>query len=198
VHLADQGQLAGPVVVGDQPISPRSSYDVVVVRGGPSATVAITDGAKIGVLEIAAGAIATTAVIPHRLTTLAAGSVDGDGLDDLIVLDGTEVLYLRNEGDGQFGAPQFAVDLSGNPERIVLGSFNEDRHLDLAAALVNELGVAQLNVALGHGDGTFGAPQSYGLAGSGANIVVVDVLGDGRDGIMHITNGIVYEWARAR
>jgi len=90
------------------------------------------------------------------LRSVAVGDFNGDGkLDVAAVIDGTNAVSIfLGHGDGSFGAPvQYPTGpmlLSPPYHNVLVGDFNGDGKLDLAAATDN--GIV---VLLGNGDGTF-------------------------------------------
>src|SRR6202044_3482276 len=103
------------------------------------------------------------------------GDVNGDGIPDLLVTDGSVnggVYIYLGQGDGTFLLTSMIP--FGAAVNIVTGDFNHDGKLDVATA-GNQL-------ALGNGDGTFQAPTSI-LANPPAAglswIAVGDVNNDG-------------------
>ncbi|HZM00246.1 MAG TPA: VCBS repeat-containing protein [Planctomycetota bacterium] len=114
------------------------------------------------------------------------GDCNGDGLPDAVVLDQTnDHLNYFAGGVSGFGPPQ-ALGFIGSSygERLLtLADLDEDGALDLL--------VAQDPVQIwpGHGDGTFGPPQTLGAA-KGDDVQLVDIDGDGDDEIvMDESNG---------
>ena len=111
--------------------------------------------------------------------SVAVRDLNGDGKLDLAVanLGSSIVSVLLGNGDGTF---QPANNLSGifGGSSVAVGDFNKDGNPDLAVVTI--IGVA---VYLGKGDGTFGAPVSYGTENgtrTGPGILAVgDVNGDG-------------------
>jgi hypothetical protein len=84
---------------------------------------------------------------------LAVGDVNGDGHPDIVVV-GSNVSVLLNNGDGTFGHA-IITQLHGTLSQlsgIALGDVNGDGHLDIVTAS------AGIGVLLGNGDGTFRLP----------------------------------------
>lgn len=133
--------------------------------------------------------------------SVVAGDLNGDGKLDLIVVTqgasdlsllqnqmGTpEIDVLLGRGDGTFvaGVP---ILMTESPQFVAIADVDGDGKPDLAVAVQNftngpGLGDNSLDVMLGHGDGTFGAPISFnGYVGSGApfeNVVPCDFNRDG-------------------
>ena len=130
-------------------------------------------------------------------TSLAAGDFNGDGHLDLAAIvgggsysydtgnyDQSFLLVMIGNGDGTF-QPAQSFDAGYHPTSLVVGDFNGDGHLDLAAANNNTFGVAPIRsdlgitVLLGNGDGTFRPPTLLAPATLPAFLIVADVIGDG-------------------
>jgi len=117
-----------------------------------------------------------------RLMAMAMGDFNGDGVEDLVVVnrgpeplydDGSVVVFLGN-GDGSF--QEGRSFLTGpNPQRIAVGDFNADGAQDLALANGDFVSVS---VFLGNGDGTFQSGPRVAV-GEGAGVSVGDFNGDG-------------------
>jgi hypothetical protein len=115
-------------------------------------------------------------------TAIASGDFDGDNDLDLAVAnrdDGT-VSILTNDGSGGFTAGQ-TITLGDaavtRPFALAVADFDEDGNLDLAVAL---LGLDQVAVLLGGGDGTFGTAATLAVGDRPSAIAVGDF--DGANG----------------
>ena len=107
----------------------------------------------------------------------AAGDVDGDGAEDIVVADyaSGQVSVLMNQGDGRFKAP-VAYAVGDKPRSLVLGDLDGDSRLDIVVASEMNAAVTTLR---NRGDGTFLSPFAFGAA-PGHSAIVADVTGDGR------------------
>jgi hypothetical protein len=107
---------------------------------------------------------------------------NGDGALDLAmasIYSGIE-LFLGN-GDGTFHPPVPLPEVQRTTS-LIAADFNEDGHLDLAAAGTD------VQMFLGHGDGTF---EDTGLISSpGAYLVTQDFTGDGAPDLAGVQFGI--------
>jgi len=116
-------------------------------------------------------------------SSLLCADLNGDGKLDLAYISGVDrgtppfyaVIQLGN-GDGTF---QVGVSYAvGNtPTALVVGDFNGDGKLDLAAA--NELD-STISVLLGNGDGTFKPEVTFPTAAAPYSLMVGDFNGDGK------------------
>src|SRR5262249_28779645 len=119
---------------------------------------------------------------------LVAGDFDGDGDLDLAVSGGhydlnllfygTFIQIFRNQGNGRFVSGAVYTDNMYAPGSIVAGDFDQDGILDLATASGYKypVGGEYVSVRLGHGDGTFAAPQRF-VADTDGSIAAGDVDG---------------------
>lgn len=131
-----------------------------------------------------------TAFVP---TVVGVANLNGNGKPDLIVnAPGTSIvnfqlqtlfqIYVGN-GDGTFQAPTTltTADQYGLP---VIADFNKDGKLDLAWLAETSASQAELVVALGNGNGTFGTPAVTNLTGGdairSAALAGADFNGDGK------------------
>jgi FG-GAP-like repeat len=125
--------------------------------------------------------IAVGAVEPSYL---AAGDMNGDGKQDLLVVASgipSSMFVLLGNGDGTFQPPSPAITLGTYAVQPLLIDLNGDGKLDAVLQMNNS--TQNLYVALGNGDGTFQTPQIYTLPGGPAYVsgtaVVADFNGDG-------------------
>ena len=113
------------------------------------------------------------------------GDLDGPGapgFPDLVVTNsGTEDIWLlRNDGYGLFAA-NGTYPVARVPTAAALGDFDGDGALDVA---VTSFGTASkpgnmINVLVSNGDGTFRAPETYGVGRGPRSLAVADLDGDG-------------------
>lgn len=145
------------------------------------------------------GAISFT--LTETLTTgatgenIVAGDFTGDGIPDLMSGNGhasSTLSLFRGIGDGTFHAPTTVSGVSSRDD-ITAADLNDDDYLDLIVphGLVARSGSVQ--VLLGLGDGTFGAPVDYDT-GSGdwfaVGVVAGDYDGDGLLDLAVVNNGL--------
>jgi hypothetical protein len=139
------------------------------VAGGPSATVgpsgnvtfadltngntslgSATPGKAVSSLSFLRG---TTLTVPKLIGQMAIADFNGDGRQDLAVLNGEDNSYeiLLGNGDGTFQAA-LAYSVGATPGTVAVADFNEDGKLDLAILYAT---AKQVSILLGNGDGTF-------------------------------------------
>jgi hypothetical protein len=111
---------------------------------------------------------------------IAVGDFNGDGILDLAVANyfGSTVTILLGAGDGTFTATSTInlTTLSDDVRFMVVGDFNGDGILDLAAAVISD-GTAV--ILLGNGDGTFTTKSTPSVGGAASAIITGDFNGDG-------------------
>ena len=141
-------------------------------------------------------------------TGVAAGDLNGDGIPDMVVSNmcagGTfcssdyiaTVGVLLGHGDGTFNA---AVSYDSGDDRlcrpfsVAIADVNGDGHPDLVLAMSCQFAGQfvdndQVNVLLGHGDGTFAFAAKYSAAGFLAGSVATqDLNGDGHPDIVVVS-----------
>jgi hypothetical protein len=168
------GRGSASVAVAD--LNGDSKPDLVVasILGGP---LSVLLGNGDGIFQPAVG-------VGNAGFSVAVADLNGDGKPDLVVTDlglvGTVEVMLGN-GDGSF-QPAVAYDSGGAySSSVAVADVNGDGKPDLV--VTNEEGQffgGLVDVLLGHGDGTFQPPVTYGSGGGDAwSVAVVDVNGDG-------------------
>lgn len=191
--------------------APDSAVAVVNADGDPRPDLLVLDASP-GTLTTYAGdgaggftALATTALTaaftPGALR-FARGHLDGDAIDDIVLLDqGGAVHVALGTGTGGFvdvgmGDPAAAflgpdVTLRLPGVHLTLGDFDGEAGLDL---LVLDGDRATLAVCSGHGDGTFGAPVTAAFASTQPVLGVAAVtLGSGRPADVALLSGARYD-----
>ena len=128
-----------------------------------------------------------------RVYDLAAGDLDGDRRDDLVVLQdpGTASVMLAQKGR-KFAAPQL-VATGKQPRAAVIADLDGDGKRDL---VVGNCGDNSVSVLQGLGDGTFAPPHRYSsqLNGTGLcplAVAVADFDGDGKPDLATANGGVV-------
>ncbi len=111
----------------------------------------------------------------NGFSALAASDFNGDGKDDLVVIDAYQRLAtMISDGTGAFGAPSLQT-IPNNAEFVMAGDFTGDRKNDVAVAASNIV-----SLRAGNGDGTFGAPVDYTFSRAVHIAIAEDLNGDGR------------------
>jgi hypothetical protein len=115
---------------------------------------------------------------------VALADFNGDGKLDLVALNRIDKTYTVTfgNGDGTFGAP-LTYQLGKSPLALVVGDFNKDGKADLAIS--SDCGASsctqpgEIDVLLGHGDGSFAASATYPVGYSPSSLALGDLNGDG-------------------
>ena len=123
------------------------------------------------------GTFEQVAAIPARSgNDIAIGDFNGDGTPDIVLVGGNRVTVLMGLGGGAFSAPSVFPVLGPSTMSVAVADFNGDSKQDLVA--VNGLG-SSVSILLGNGDGTFAAPQSFGVGPFPRAVEVADINQDG-------------------
>ncbi len=118
---------------------------------------------------------------------VAAGDVNGDGANDMVVLTGSTsnssntVTVLINDRLGNFTLTNSIV-VNFTVAAIALADFNQDGTLDLAAATSNSSGsggTSSLLVYFNNGNGVFTTAGNFTFAGAATGIATGDINNDG-------------------
>jgi hypothetical protein len=127
---------------------------------------------------------------------LTAADLNGDGYLDLVVtaLYGPSAVgvFLGNSDNSGTFQPVTFTDTDGYPFYVAFGDLNKDGKLDMA--ITESQGTTYpglIQIALGNGDGTFGALTSYpsttlGSYPNPADIQILDLDGDGNPDLVYI------------
>lgn len=124
----------------------------------------------------------TPVIIPGvselRGSTLALGDLNHDGFPDIV---GAGFFFLNN-GGGTFGAVQSYPTGAFGASDIAIGDVNFDTHPDIVHGTSESL-----NVLLGNGSGSFGAPISHGghfVGSQWDRLIVGDFDGNGTSDVL--------------
>lgn len=174
--------------------------DLLVLEGAPGTLTTFAGDGAGGFTALATTAL--TASFTPGAVRFARGRIDGDAIDDVVLLDsGGAVHVALGTGTGGFTdvglgdpaasflGPDAALRLPGL--HVALGDFDGAACLDL---LVLDGERTTLATFSGHGDGTFGAPVTAALPAVGAVLDVAAVtLGAGRPADLAILSGDRYD-----
>jgi hypothetical protein len=119
----------------------------------------------------------TTLTVPKLIGQMATADLNGDGRQDLAILNGEDNSFeiLLGNGDGTFQAP-VAYSVAAAPGLIAVADFNEDGKLDLAIIYIT---AKQVSILLGNGDGTFSPGGTHATGNFPGDLKVADLNNDG-------------------
>ena len=114
---------------------------------------------------------------------LTSAFVNGDNTPDLLVaIQGTgEVSVFLGNGQGEFAA-QPSVPVGVGPNDVAAADFNGDRKLDMVVTYLGNFDGLNggLKIAMGNGDGTFGAAQPLRANVTPDSVAIADFNRDGK------------------
>jgi len=113
------------------------------------------------------------------------GDLNGDGVDDLLVVYGTSYAVLASDGAGGFAVHTGLAALTRAESLAAAGDFDGDAVADLALVSGYDSSPDTDDFAWellsGAGDGTFGAPAVVSMEITGTSVAAGDFDGDGLD-----------------
>ncbi len=174
---ADSGVITIRLGVGNGRFSKGQNITLTGYAGG----IVAGDWNNDGLLDLAATSASTTAGFISVLLgqgdgtftvtgpfdsagsrPIAAGDLNGDGISDLVIVDGKSLSILLGLGAGKFGSPTLLGKFIDAAYGVALADLNLDGKLDILAIDTDELdGPSRLWVFRGNGDGTFASGTRY-------------------------------------
>jgi hypothetical protein len=121
----------------------------------------------------------------YLTSAVAVADFNGDGLLDVAAVNSGlsasgSITIFKNLGSGNFSTPT-SYTAGNNPTSVVIGDFNDDGHLDVAAL---NSGDATVSLGFGNGDGTFGGngitATGFSFNGTPTGLAVADFNNDGQ------------------
>jgi hypothetical protein len=109
---------------------------------------------------------------------IACGDLSGDGRADLVTanVDGGNLTWLVNRGQGAFTKRTLQAGSAGAPRAIVLADFDHDGRTDIAVA---NTAVGTISVLLNRGNHEFAPPVIVPVGAGPRALAAADVNGDG-------------------
>jgi Bacterial Ig-like domain (group 3)/MBG domain (YGX type)/FG-GAP-like repeat len=131
-------------------VGPSGNVTFADLTNGNTSLGSATLGNAVSSLSFLRG---TTLTVPKLIGQMATADFNGDGRQDLAILNGQDNSYeiLLGNGDGTFQAA-LAYSVGATPGTVAVADFNEDGKLDLAILYAT---AKQVSILLGNGDGTF-------------------------------------------
>ena len=185
-HVAKRSPVGGSALdSAEADFNSDGRLDLVIVRELPSSssarlTLLLGDGAG-GFGQPTD--LTPTPTTPASPRSVVAADFNGDGKPDLVygIRGSTSVVILLGDGAGGFGpATSFASGLFNSTTEVFAADLNADGKMDVATGSENEHRFA---VLYGAGDGTLGAPRTFGDFGQTSNpqsFAAGDLNGDGK------------------
>jgi VCBS repeat protein/IPT/TIG domain-containing protein len=93
-------------------------------------------------------------------------------------VDFFQVTYPDAKGSIKLGSPSDFPAALNNPSWVIAADLNGDGNQDLAIDSINN--ASEISMLLGHGDGTFGVPTTFAIAGPSFGMTTGDFNGDGK------------------
>jgi len=151
--------------------------DVAIATSDNRAAVLVLKGLGTGefAAPLALPPLATSPDVSDGTRAIAAGDLNGDGLDDIVVacFELTNQLLVRLSTGSGFADPK-PLPLP-SPVDVGLGDLNGDGKPDLAAP---NLAQGTVSLLYGHGDGSFEPPVDVPMGPDPASVVVADFDGN--------------------
>lgn len=177
---------------GDGTFAPPASYPlgftqsisttaiIVADANGDARPDVVTLGSNRAVSTLIANANGTlqpavTSSSYYYAGTVAAADFDGDGILDLVPPDPSGLYLMHGNGDGTFRVGS-SFEFFG-ASSAAAADVNGDGHADVIASAGSAM--PEVRVYLGAGNGTFQAPQVYGVVSYGIRFLLADFDGDG-------------------
>src|ERR1700757_359552 len=111
---------------------------------------------------------------------VASADFNNDGKQDIVTANysSSNISVLLGNGTAGFGAATNITTIAGNnPIWVTTADFNNDTKPDIA---VSHFSGGYISILLGNGNGTFGAPINFSIAGTLSKIVAADFNADGK------------------
>jgi large repetitive protein len=150
--------------------------------GATDLVVANATSSTVGVLLGGSGGLAGARALPVGSGATATVSADfnEDGRADLAVIDPIAAkvfIFLQSSTGALVAGGTISLSANAGSTYMLAADFDGDGHLDLAVVNVN---FSSIGVALGAGNGTFGAPQNTSVARKPGKPAIADFNGDGK------------------